>query len=102
MDALGVDHGKMDGTAPTLSLGFGFVEIVSLKSSGLKWALQTLEYSVGFHKVRVLDAEDEGTASLLIATLHLKLTSGSDGNSKPPRPVHSGTLHLFGMMAMGR
>ena len=53
-----VDHGKTEGVTPTLRRRlFGVVaEYIlvsdSLKSSALKWALQTLACSEGFHNVK--------------------------------------------------
>ena len=64
-----VDHGNIDGITPSFSfkhllavaVGLAEKDLVSesLKSSGLKCALQTLEFSVGFHRILSGPGADE-------------------------------------------
>ena len=97
---------------------------VLLKSSGLKWELQTLECTDGFHSVfsgpigRLADGllalgptaevadellADGSLAAVaepvdLTAIRHLRFTCGSEGKLKPPVCLHPVTTHLFGIM----
>ena len=113
VDALGSGswfavQGKMDGTTPSfrgrtfwvLGLAEYIAVRVSLKSSGLKCAWQTLEDSVGFHKIITFAFSDDFSDDFLTAIRHLTLSSGSFGKRYPPRLSQPGTTHLYGMMLM--
>ena len=92
----------------TQILTVGFAEYmlarVSLKSLALKWAPQTLEYLEGLHRI-FCGSDDEDVmvdvTSFLMAVLHLRLSSGSEGNLCRPGsvPSHPGTMHVVGMFS---
>lgn len=87
----------------------GFAEYMStrlsLKSSSLKWAPQTLVYLDGGHRVFFWGRLEGDLGfwrliSFLMAILHLRFTSVSEGNWKRwgSAPLHLGTTHGAGMI----